>query len=88
MSPTLQLTNENLRRYMGSLKFFDENKNYGFIVMDDDNRDIFVHYDDLQKAGITKEFLKSSKQGNVIRFSFSCMQYIGKYKQSKKAVEL
>lgn len=46
---------------MGSLKFFDENKNYGFIVMDDDNRDIFVHYDDLQKAGITKEFLKSSK---------------------------
>ncbi|EAS02977.1 cold-shock DNA-binding domain protein (macronuclear) [Tetrahymena thermophila SB210] len=79
---------ENLRRYMGSLKFFDENKNYGFIVMDDDNRDIFVHYDDLQKAGITKEFLKSSKQGNVIRFSFSCMQYIGKYKQSKKAVEL
>ncbi|KAL4444489.1 hypothetical protein ABPG74_016782 [Tetrahymena malaccensis] len=80
--------NENLRRYMGSLKFFDENKNYGFIVMDDDNRDIFVHYDDLQKAGITKEFLKSSKQGNVIRFSFSCMQYIGKYKQSKKAVEL
>ena len=41
-------------RYTGKLKFFDESKNYGFIIMDADNRDIFVHCDDLQKAGISK----------------------------------
>lgn len=42
------------KRYTGRLKFFDEGKNYGFIIMDSDESDIFVHYDDLQKAGITK----------------------------------
>jgi len=31
--------------------------------MDSDGSDIFVHYDDLQKAGITKDFLRSSKSG-------------------------
>ena len=58
------------------------------MVMDEDNTDIFVHYDDLHKAGMTKEFMRTTKQGNVIRFSFLCMSYIGKYDKSRKAVEL
>ena len=44
----------NEKRYTGRLKFFDDAKNFGFIIMDADDSDIFVHYDDLQKAGITK----------------------------------
>ncbi|CAD8096852.1 unnamed protein product [Paramecium sonneborni] len=74
--------------YTGRLKFFDEQKNYGFIVMDEDKSDIFVHLDDLQKAGVTKEILKTSKQGSLLRFQFNCMVYVGKYKKSRKAVEL
>ncbi|CAD8180949.1 unnamed protein product [Paramecium pentaurelia] len=74
--------------YTGRLKFFDEQKNYGFIVMDEDKSDIFVHLDDLQKAGVTKEVLKTCKQGSLIRFQFNCMVYVGKYKKSRKAVEL
>jgi len=75
-------------RKTGRLKFFDENKSYGFIVMDEDGSDIFVHYDDLSKAGVNKDLLRSAKQGNLVRFSFLCMNYIGKYNKSKKAVEL
>lgn len=82
------ILDESQARYAGTLKFFDENKNYGFIVMDNDQSDIFVHFDDLLKANITKEFLKSAKHGNLIRFSFSCMSYIGKYNKSRKAVEI
>lgn len=52
--------NDN-KRYTGRLKFFDDGKNYGFIIMDSDESDIFVHYDDLQKAGITKEVIKALK---------------------------
>lgn len=37
----------NIIRFTGRLKFFDEGKNYGFIVCDHDNTDIFVHADDL-----------------------------------------
>ena len=75
-------------RYEGYLKFFDETKNYGFLVMDIDKSDIFVHFDDLYKIGITKEFLKTAKAGNFIRFSFCCLAYMGKYNRSRKAVEL
>ena len=46
----------------GKLKFFDEVKNYGFIISDEDGKDIFVHYDDLCKASVTKEFLRTAKQ--------------------------
>ena len=56
--------------------------------MDSDNSDIFVHFDDFLKANISKELLLSSKQGNVLRFSFFCMSYVGKYNKSRKAVDL
>ncbi len=56
--------------------------------MDDNGLDIFVHYDDLSKAGVSKDMLRSVKYGNVLRFSFSKMMYIGKYDKSKKAVEI
>ena len=82
------ILDESSARYSGTLKFFDENKNYGFIIMDEDQSDIFVHFDDLLKANISKDFLKSAKHGNLIRFSFSCMSYIGKYNKSRKAVEI
>lgn len=82
------IIDDGIHRYSGRLKFFDENKNYGFLIMDLDGSDIFVHYDDIQKANISKDYLKSAKMGNIIRFSFGCMNYIGKYNKSRKAVEL
>ncbi|CAD8178667.1 unnamed protein product [Paramecium octaurelia] len=90
-------------RETGKLKFFDEQKSYGFIVLDSDNSDVFVHLDDLQRAGITKEDLR--KLGSCFRsqtqvnhygrgnekppsFSFQLMTYVGKYNKSRKAVDL
>lgn len=56
--PRLERTNSiNItpnQRYTGRLKFFDQNGNYGFIIVDAYNCDLFVHYDDLQKTGIPK----------------------------------
>ena len=57
-------------------------------MKDDDQVDIFVHFDDLALAGMTKEFLKTSRVGNIIRFSFSFLNYVGKYDRSVKAVDL
>ena len=36
--------------------------------MDSDGSDIFVHYDDLQKTGITKEILRQVKNGQILRY--------------------
>ncbi|EAS04080.2 cold-shock protein, putative (macronuclear) [Tetrahymena thermophila SB210] len=73
----------------GSLKFFDEKKNFGFFVLDSDGSDIFVYYDDLEQAGITKKMLKESVEKKTkLYFKFNCMSYVGKYQNSKKAVDI
>ena len=84
----MMMMEDGKRRYTGRLKFFDEAKNYGFVIMDEDGSDIFVHFDDLSKANIGKEMLRNSKSGRMIRLSFSCMQYFGKYNKSRKAIDI
>ncbi len=79
---------ESNQRFFGTLKFFDECKNFGFIIMDISNSEIFFHYDDFNKKNISKELLLSYKSGNIIRVSFACLKYIGKYNVSMKAIEI
>lgn len=50
--------------------------------MEGDNSDIFVHLDDLLKADVSIEYLKTARQGNIIKFEFTCLKYMGKYKVS------
>ena len=45
---------ESTERMTGNIKFFDVNNNFGFIILDSDGTDIFVHYEELKKAKITK----------------------------------
>jgi cold shock CspA family protein len=78
-------TPEDALRFTGTLKFFDPKKNYGFIIQDEDGSDIFAHFDDFQIANVGKDVLKKAKKGYIVRFSYSKMMYIGKYKKSKKA---
>lgn len=75
-------------RYTGKLKFFDELKGYGFIIMDNDGSDIFCHFDDFSKAGIDINMLRSAKMGCVLRLSYLCLNYIGRHNRSRKAVDL
>jgi cold shock CspA family protein len=83
--------NRNRERLSGCLKFFDEAKNYGFLVVDQaekDEKDMFVHYDDLKKTMIVKSLLSSSKNRYSIHFTFHVFGYNGKSKSSKKAVDI
>jgi hypothetical protein len=61
-----------------------------------------VHYDDLQKAGITKDFIRGLggsqyrsitqvnhfSKSRAPKLSFTMMTYVGRYNKSKKAVDL
>lgn len=83
------LDNENKHtRFYGKLKFFSEEKGYGFIIMDNDQSDIFCHYDDFAKANITLDMLKGAKLGHILRLSYCCLSYIGRHNRSRKAVDL
>ncbi|CAD8094918.1 unnamed protein product [Paramecium sonneborni] len=52
---------DSLQRQKGRMKFYDDSKKYGFLVLDEDGTDVFVHYDNLQAAGITIEKMKQFK---------------------------
>lgn len=47
-----------------------------------------VHFDDISKANISKEFLRTNKNGNMIKFKFKVLSYLGKYNKSRKATYL
>ena len=71
----------------GRIKFFDSAQNYGFFVLDCDGSDLFVHYDDFLKSGVTKDYIQMAKAMNT-QFTFKKMSYYGKYNLSSKAVDI
>jgi len=72
----------------GRLKYFKEDDNYGFIVSDIDGDNIFFHYSELKSHTISKESLAMAKDKYIIRLVFQVVKYVGKYKLSKKAVNI
>lgn len=38
---------------IGTVKWFNATKGYGFIQPEDDSNDVFVHISDVEKAGLT-----------------------------------
>lgn len=72
----------------GRLKYFKEDDNYGFIVSDIDGENIFFHYSEMKSQSISKEALAQAKDKYIIRLVFQVVKYVGKYKLSKKAVNI
>jgi len=47
----------------GTVKWFNDDKGYGFIVPDEDDKDIFVHH-----SGIEAEGHRTLKEGQKVQF--------------------
>lgn len=47
-------TEEQGGEKVSMVKFYDENKRYGFIVDDDTGGDVFVHVSDIRRSGLGK----------------------------------
>ena len=72
----------------GTLKFFFENENYGFLLGDTDGKDVFFHLDDMKEANVSRDQLISSKETYIMRFAYNKLAYFGKYGLSMKAINL
>ena len=51
-------------RYRGVVKWFAKNKGYGFIEWREGNRDVFVHYSAIARAG-----QRNLERGEPVEFS-------------------
>lgn len=61
---------------------------FGFIGQQNDPSDVFFHFDDIKTPGIKPKFLKTVKDGAIIKMSYNILNYYGKYKNSNKAVNI
>ena len=48
----------------GTVKWFNADKGYGFITVDDSDQDIFVHYSEIQMDGY-----RSLQEGQQVEFN-------------------
>lgn len=71
----------------GHLKFYNEAKEYGFIIMED-NTEVFVHKADLLKQNIDTRHLAQYKKHYEVFMEFNVQEYMGKTKQHRKAVDV
>lgn len=76
-------------RYKGNIKWYDNNKGYGIVIVNDDNREIFVHHSNLIKNGIHKMILQENdKLEFQIEYDENKQKYIATqithFRQTKK----
>lgn len=69
------LENEQNERFTGKIKFLNWEKNYGFLIKDQDKQDVFFHFRDFDEKSGDLESLKNLEN----LFSFKEMKYIGKH---------
>jgi len=76
--------------YVGNLKFYDQSTDFGFLTtyFDGNFHDIFAHKEELARARLLQSALTFHKTGEVLTVKFQIATYFGKYKQSKKAVNI
>ena len=84
---TLSQGKRDESKAVGRLKFFNEAKEYGFIIMDDES-EIFVHKADLIKQSIDTRYLAYYKKYYEIVMEFNVQEYQGKAKKHRKAVDV
>lgn len=75
------------QKHIGRLKFYNEAKEYGFILFDNGG-EIFIHKTDLQQSNVNTAQLHLFDKFYSVRMEFEVRNYKGKSKGNRKAVEI
>lgn len=71
--------------YNGILKFFNPQKDYGFLIAESTKEEFFVHKQQLLQAGTNMSTINFYPR---VKYQFQVASYIGKHGKAKKAVNL
>ena len=78
--------------YTGKVIFYNKKRKFGFISLDSPaGCDVFFHDDDIISKGNKKKIkqhLLNCFLGMKVTVSFNLMNYLGKYKDSLKAINI
>lgn len=85
--PSMPQSRKAEDKSVGRLKFYNEAKEFGFIIMED-NTEIFVHKADLAKQNIDTRYLAYYKNYYEILLEFNVQDYQSKSKKHRKAVDI
>lgn len=55
-----------MERHTGTIKWFNSEKGYGFIQLDDNSKDLFIHFSQVKKEGYGRVELD---EGQKVEFS-------------------
>ncbi len=64
--PRIQLTNASEMAHTGKLKWYDQEKRFGFVIPDEGGSDVFLHRSVLRQYGLREETMI---KGVPVRFS-------------------
>lgn len=59
----IQSLHRSIDMHIGTVKWFNNSKGYGFVIADNDTEELFAHYSTIQMDGY-----KSLKAGQPVRF--------------------
>lgn len=71
----------------GYFKFLNPEKKFGFLSEEVSGKEIFFHMDDLLKTGINYELADYARRVKI-KVVYEALSYVGKYKESVKAVNV
>jgi CspA family cold shock protein len=63
---SLALKGGSRLRHTGKVKWFNENKGFGFILQEDGGQDIFVHYSEIKQDGF-----RTLNEGELVEFELT-----------------
>ena len=71
-----------------SLSFSIQNNQFGFILQNGTNKEVFFHYEDIKNNKCPKKILRQADKGCIFKVSYQVKYYFGKKKDSYKAINI
>lgn len=76
------------KRERGTIKFFNQLQQFGFIIPESGSSNIFFHFDDLKDSEVPPKLLRRAEKDLLFWVTYQIQTYMGKHDLSFKATNI